>query len=372
MILALNSWCKHDGHENYEFFTDFNEWLDYAEEAIEIRANLKNFSHPSKALFAGDKVAYLEAFQRYEIHINSHALSEEYIIEQFGDSHWYKKNLRRHEQLLTYIAKGTVVPFIGAGLSVAGGFPTWKDHLRNQGKTAGLESSLVEDNIKHGKFEDIIEKVETLRGKAVFQQEIRDEFSKKGNTTTSLSFIAKLFSDTLITTNYDRLIERTYDGEIDCDIEVINATHDVEPRSPKKISIIKLHGDIQSPARCILGKKDYDKAYGKNSIDLSKEIPKLLEHYFLNYNLFFVGCSLNNDRTVATLKAIKDSLGDSDQPQHFSIEQAPTSLNELENRNSELLAVGITPIWYPKGQFEMVDTLIEYTYSRYNHSKAWR
>ena len=124
--------------------------------------------------------------------------------------------------------------------------------------------------------------------------------------------------------------------------------------------MIKLHGDIKSPQRCILAKKQYDAAYGIDELDMALPMPRLLRHYFLNSSLLFVGCSLQNDRTIQVFKAVKKEIGDKDLPQHFSIEQAPDTAEALVQRNAELAKLGITAIWLEQGQYHLVESILRH------------
>ena len=74
----------------------------------------------------------------------------------------------------------------------------------------------------------------------------------------------------------------------------------------------------------------------------------------------FLGCSLNNDRTIQVFKAIKQKIENENVliPQHFTIEQAPESEEELSDRNADLLKLGITAIWFEKGKFECVENIL--------------
>ena len=113
------------------------------------------------------------------------------------------------------------------------------------------------------------------------------------------------------------------------------------------------------PKRCILSKNQYDEAYGNGSLSMHKPIPKLLAYHYKNSSLLFLGCSLRNDRTVQVFKAIKESMGEEEETkQHFSIEQAPESLEEIAQRNAELAKLGITPIWFEKECYELVESIL--------------
>lgn len=53
--------------------------------------------------------------------------------------------------------------------------------------------------------------------------------------------------------------------------------------------------------------------------------------------------------------------------QHFSIEQAPESLEEVAQRNAELAKLGITPIWFEKGRYELVESILSLAKNELRH-----
>jgi NAD-dependent SIR2 family protein deacetylase len=353
-------WCDEDEHYRYEHFADFNEWLDSEEgQAVRAEYGVDVLPQPSKALFSGDRNGYDEAFQEYREERRRVALGESYLHEQLGDDHWFQRNVDHFIQLVDLMYAGVVVPFVGAGVSASGGFSTWKDHLRHQGKTAHINSAHIEALLASGAYETVLEEIEAVRGREVFINEIRDEFSRSGTIPDVVWRISELFADTVITTNYDRLIEQAYDTGEEGKVQVINGLNALAKPDPKKITVIKLHGDIREPKRCILSKNQYDEAYGNGSLNMHKPIPKLLAYHYKNSSLLFLGCSLRNDRTVQVFKTIKDGMGEEEETkQHFSIEQAPESLEEIAQRNAELAKLGITPIWFEKDRYELVESIL--------------
>lgn len=361
MDAKAETWCDRDEHGLFEFYADFNEWLD-GEEGVPLRVAYKvdGISVPSKAFYAGDKEGYDQAFREYRKERRHDALNERYLCEQFADSHWFERNLQRFEQLVERLAAGDVVPFIGAGLSNAGGFPTWEDHLRSQGRTAGIDATHIEERLASGRYEAVIAEIEASRGREVFVQEIRDVFSRTGQITDATLLIAELFPDTVITTNYDRLIEQAFDTGVPNAYQVIDGPNALADPAADRVTIVKLHGDIKTPGNCILSKNQYDQAYGDDTVDMARTIPRLLEYHYKNSSLLFLGCSLNSDRTVQVFRAIKQDIGGSDIviPQHFAIEQAPEKEPELVARNAYLANLGITGIWFEKGQFQYVEDIL--------------
>lgn len=358
MTAKSETWCDRDEHNLFEHFVDFNEWLEGDDGAGLRETNgIDGLSQPSKAFFAGDKEAYDQAFREYRKERRHEVLNETYFCELCADDHWFQRNLDHFDQLVQCLEAGNVVPFVGAGLSVAGGFPSWRAHLRQQGRTAGIDQFHVEKLLADGQYETVIEEIENTRGRDVFTQEIRDVFSRTGEITDTTLQLTELFTDTVITTNYDRLIEQAYDtGEKDA-FQIINGLNALEKPATDRTTIIKLHGDIQNPAQCILSKKQYNQAYGNDQLDITLPIPKLVSYYYRNSSLLFLGCSLNEDRTMQVVRAVKHQIGDADKPQHFSIEQAPEDEEILIERNAQLARLGITAIWFEKGRFDYVENI---------------
>ena len=352
-------WCDEDRHNLFEYFADFNEWIDGDEgQDIRIKYGINDLSQPSKALYASDYEAYKQEFNIFQRERIDYVLGAEYIQDHFNDDHWFQRNEERFEQLEKCIIACTVVPFVGAGLSVEGGFPSWKAHLKQQGRTSGIDAAHIDSLLDNGQYEEVIEEIEKKGYRDAFIQEIKDVFSKTGRLTDTTLRLTELFTDTIITTNYDHLIEQAFDTGAENNIQLIDISNIGEVPDQNKITVVKLHGDINKPAQCILGKNQYDDAYGNGTLDLSKPIPKLLSYHYRTSNLLFLGCSLNHDRTMQVFQAVKDVIGDIDRPQHFSLESMPENEDELTKRNAYLLSFGITPIWFPNRSYDYIEQIL--------------
>ncbi|WP_050996889.1 SIR2 family NAD-dependent protein deacylase [Sinorhizobium fredii] len=358
-IVAKN-WCDEDHHSQFEGFADFNEWLDTQLDITFVRGAVpQSLAQPSKALYAGDKEAYQQAFNEYRINRRTLCLGQPHLREVCEDDHWFERNEHRFDQLVERILSGDVVPFVGAGISQPGGFKTWKEHLKDQGRTAGIPVQDIEQMLAAGQYEQLIDRIENGIGRDVFIQEIRDSFSKTGTITEVIYILSELFLDTLITTNYDRLIEQAFDTGGDRKTQILTPSTIAHTPEVDKTTIIKLHGDIRNPAGCILSKAQYDAAYGLAGIDIDLPLPQALSYYFKTSSLLFLGCGLNQDRTIEVFKAIKASMApDGFLPQHFSIEQCPETEQGIVARNAYLAKLGITPIWFQAGRFEFVEEIL--------------
>jgi hypothetical protein len=104
--------------------------------------------------------------------------------------------------------------------------------------------------------------------------------------------------------NCDRLIEQSFDIGGGKPVQVLTPATILNPPDAESVTILKLHGDISFPGCCILSRNQYEAAYGNGAIDLARPVPQALDHYFRNSSLLFLGCSLNQDRTVQVFEAI--------------------------------------------------------------------
>lgn len=351
-------WCEKDDHILYERYVEFNEWFDSDDGiANRIKFGIESLSQPSKALFAGDFGKYIEELTSFRNTLKQEALGKEFIETLTGDDHWYTRNEKRFEQLIGQISESNTVPFVGAGIPAQVGFPSWKKHLIDQGKTSGIDASHVTTLLNEGNYERVIEEIEAKGYRDAFLREIKDIFSDKLEPNETYRLITDLFPNKALTTNYDQTLEQAYVTFKSSKIQIIESSNILENLDYTKTSVIKLHGDINHPSKCIISKKQYEEAYGEMSLDLSKSIPSLLKYYFENKSLLFLGCSLNRDRTMEVFKAAKEAFPD-ELFSHFSIEALPETKEELEERNNYLAGFGISAIWYPKGSYEYIEKIL--------------
>ena len=124
---------------------------------------------------------------------------------------------------------------------------------------------------------------------------------------------------------------------------------------------MKLHGSIEESSKFILTKEQYNNAYGVNSeesIDFSNSFVGNLGRVMISKTLLFLGCSLKNDRTLHILKSIIQHFGN--KIKHYAFLQ----LEDNEDNNilleRKLNKYGISVIWFPKGEFGAIKTLLEH------------
>jgi hypothetical protein len=258
-----------------------------------------------------------------------------------------------------------VIPFVGAGLSIPLGFPGWTKFLLEQGQSAGIKTE-IKNRINAGEYEEAAEDLlNELKGRA-FQDHLKyaygDHNLEKKELDGAVSLLPQLVSGPVITTNFDHVLENIF-KKYNCEFEykVWGAKVDLvtEALQGNKRFLLKIHGDVDDRTERILTLSEYEKNYGStdtSKINLELPLPRLLYLMLTSRPLLFIGCSLNKDRTIETLKkVVKDNPGIA----HFAILEKPSSKALFHEKVSYLSEHGIRPIWYPFGQHDLIESLLE-------------
>jgi formylglycine-generating enzyme required for sulfatase activity len=265
------------------------------------------------------------------------------------------------EQIQTPIG---VIPFVGAGLSVPFGFPTWSSFLIAQAKRAGIEDQ-IQQCLQAGEYEGAAEDLLEARGHRAFCDAIDAAFGtyklEGMKLTGAVSYLPRLAAGPVITTNFDHVLEEVFQ-QAGCAFEHVvwgvRADLATQALHQSRRFLLKIHGDVEDSTDRILTRQDYEERYGSADgtvIDVSKPLPRLLEQMLLARPLLFLGCSLNQDRTVAVLKRITQ---DYPSVAHYAVVEQPASTEELRERSRFLSGCNIRPIWYPNQQHNLVESLL--------------
>ncbi|MEI6150502.1 MAG: SIR2 family protein, partial [bacterium] len=97
----------------------------------------------------------------------------------------------------------------------------------------------------------------------------------------------------------------------------------------------------------------YTEAYGSPDFDFTKPLPKALRQIFVSHSLLFLGCSLEQDRTLTLFQKVCNDK-QFEIPDHFAILPAPPDTANKSAKEGRLLNLRIRPIWYPVGKHEFV------------------
>ena len=264
-------------------------------------------------------------------------------------------NNKVFKSLLSRCKSGYAVPYVGAGLSVFAGMPSWYEFL-NELREQCVEKSFSLDNPLEAADEIVKQLGETAFNKffqRVFHCNEDDGWwnriildNKVFNQ--AISIIPKLFQGPIITSNYDKIIEAVHDFKIEValpdEIKKLENTND-EVRH----LLYKVHGCVSQPEKIVFTGKSYE-CYYNNSSHVG-----ILSKFFKRFNFVFLGCSLNlinKDKPIELWETLVKS-----EQQHYAI--LPCSENDFDKRRKELESINIYPIFYPEGRHECVKIILE-------------
>lgn len=195
-----------------------------------------------------------------------------------------------------------LVLFVGAGASIDSGMPSWSDALDKMKKRLGYEEK--EDRLLPDDPLKIPQYYFNQRGKNEYKRLMSGIF-KYGKTLPITSLHQKLMkfnTSTIITTNYDHLIEQAAEENGEA-MQVISSDTDLAYKNLGK-ELIKMHGDFEHD-NFVLKEEDY--------LNYSSNF-RLIENYIKSIIgtkiVLFIGYSFNDPDIKQVFKWSKEILKD--------------------------------------------------------------
>src|SRR5450755_2661127 len=122
----------------------------------------------------------------------------------------YLDDLQRR---LTSVQPIPLLPFVGAGLSVPMGFPSWGRFLDDLSHECGKQRD-VAALLLDGRYEEAAEVVELGLGAAIFNRRVTHTFGELRSRDCELHgavlALPELANGAVVTTNFDRVLERAF------------------------------------------------------------------------------------------------------------------------------------------------------------------
>jgi len=243
-----------------------------------------------------------------------------------------------------------LVPFLGAGISTPFGFKNWRNlllHAAPPSLAPGVEQQL-DNNDYEGAAETLLREL----GADGFQNLVAasagdsnlDAFDFREGTVSLLPLLA---SGPVITTNFDRVLERVFESNGTPFESVISGPRPdliVDALHGNRRVLVKLHGDWQDRVGRTFAKSDYDENYGEEQRKKKRELLTATEQLlFSSRSLLFIGASLGPDRTVTLLQEVHKQYAGI---RHFAVMMAPTANAAFDKLEKHLRSCGVLPLWY--------------------------
>lgn len=264
-----------------------------------------------------------------------------------------------------------ILPVVGAGLSVPI-YPLWRDLLKQIAADSSpnvkkqvysmLSKAYLETHANA--FEEAAGLLLEDWGKPTFCNHLQNVFSpttlnkpdnQKLLQRMAVFVLPDLFpNNMLLTTNYDHVIEECY-RQKGLHLSPQDALHHERITRWLRMStnhplLIKLHGDAdEMETTAVLDPRSYDAAYDGNS-----DLVQSLRQSFQQKCILFLGCSLQQDRTMSVLENVS-----APGINHFTVFASSPQRQKQQELIRRLGRRRIFPILYPDGKHDCVRIILE-------------
>lgn len=252
--------------------------------------------------------------------------------------------LDRFRALSARKKNGQVLPFVGAGMSIASGYKPWGAFLLSLLGDAPHIRADVAAMLDRGEYEEAAQHVHDTLQSHVLAEEIANQLGRhRPKTAGPVCLLPRLFPNEVLTTNFDYVLTHVYHrAELPftyefCGMRLRDARQRIgnDPHC-----LLRLHGEADASEGRVLTRNEYDAAYN-GGITLTNILGALIG----TRSLLFMGASLQSDRTHAALREIRAQNADG-AVRHYAFLPLPAE-NERGARRAFLAEAEIHPIYYP-------------------------
>lgn len=302
------------------------------------------------AILRADPAAYEEEFSKW--------MSDRWLPEQNDRLERIlavHANRKRFMDLCGTLKNNQLIPLVGSGMSMPTGLSPWSGFLRAIRQHSSMPEKDLEDLLAQWAYEEAAERLAAAMPGRLFDERIEHDLriDNPEMICGAVVFLPELFDKLVLTTNLDDLLERMYELR-NRQFSHVLAGHTIgEYRKAKATServLLKFHGDCRSRDGRVLGKAEYEKAYGNGS-----PVREELTTIYRNNSILCLGCSLGPDRTVGLLAEVAKI--DPGMPKHYAFLQHPNDADTLREREHFLTERDVFPIWYPDDHDESIQAL---------------
>ena len=258
------------------------------------------------------------------------------ILEEFEQQERFQRLVETHKN-------GLLVPFVGAGLSIPSGYPSWTAFLHKVRKETTVSEDDLNELLTAGQYEEAAQRLaDALR--AGFNEALENCFAVTHNISGAVGLLPYLFTGPVITTNFDTVLERAYNDAGNAFTLTLSGADSKRYRITSREHphlLLKLHGQADDCRGRVLTVREYDTHYA-DDMTLTNTVKLLYDRN----NFLFIGCSLGVDRLLISCKAHVAEIGHDNLPKHYAFLPAPERHEERIARKAQLADYHIYPIWY--------------------------
>lgn len=269
------------------------------------------------------------------------------------------------DELLDNFKNGLGAYFVGAGLSIKSGYPSWSDLLNelielaktkawiDKGKIDEFEQ-LVDDSTK---FLFLAEELKLELGSSFYDFMEKRFAINKHDPVDDHEYLVKTNTDLILTINYDNLIEKAYINEYS---DIPRTFTYSDPKSAANnfwkgnFFILKAHGDAKTDVDgLILSQRDY-----RNVLYGARGYRSLIKSIFTTKSILFLGVSLTDPEFNQLMDYLHDSYHGGG-PTHYILLERKKNLKVLERRYLEDFKIQSIPFNNDKGDYSEITEFLE-------------
>ena len=172
----------------------FHEFLN--EEGV---VEVAGYSFDRDAILRGlESEGYNDAFNDWlEFRRADNLARAEEILAKFD-------NRRRFEKIQQLYTRDAIIPFVGAGMSMSSGFPSWTTFLFDVLNETDIEKEAFNALIVSGNYEEAAQLLSDKLPHGAFLELVENTFDKSSKPSGPVQRLPSLFKSAVITTNFDK------------------------------------------------------------------------------------------------------------------------------------------------------------------------
>ena len=269
----------------------------------------------------------------------------------------YSGNRNRYRDLKDTVRRQQVIPFVGSGMSVPSGLPTWSEFLINISEFTSHSSSDLKKLLRSSSFEEAADLLASGTNPRLLAERIEHDLRIDDPKVVDgpIGLLPRLFPSLLITTNLDDVLEHLYGlcnspfGHVVSGSQIANYR---QIKGPTEKILLKLHGDCRNQEGRVLLSTEYEASYAPGNV-----IHDELILIYQQNSLLFLGCSLGPDRSVRLIERVANA--DKSMPKHYAFLAKPRTDADRIGRENFLTDRGIYAIWYELPHNEAIAALLD-------------